>query len=136
MALFTHTYSGIITKGLGGPACCGLLTLGFSVFKCKIDIIPPPFVGGGGGSFPVHEGIYVPWKPKTVRNKGQIQITVKIKEHTWRRSYNISSKYAHTLIRISNFKDSAKTKIKLAVTNIIKRASIQIKTLFALKEDQ
>ena len=57
MALFKRSYSGLITGGLGMPACCGLLTMGFGLFRCKIEVVDPPHPpsgggGGGGGHIP------------------------------------------------------------------------------------
>lgn len=40
------SYSGIITKGLGLPACAGLITMGFGVFSVTISVTSRPGPGG------------------------------------------------------------------------------------------
>ena len=51
---------GILTKGLGAPACCGLILARFSLAKCcQYTIVIPPTPeggGGGGGSRPLAPG--------------------------------------------------------------------------------
>jgi len=50
---------GILTKGLGAPACCGLIIAKFGLSKCcqyTIEVIPVEGIGGGGGSRPLAPG--------------------------------------------------------------------------------
>lgn len=50
-----ETYSGLITGGLGLPACQGMITMRFHLFPV---FTPPPPVdtSGGGGSYPLKPG--------------------------------------------------------------------------------
>jgi hypothetical protein len=50
---------GLLTRGLGAPACCGLILARFSLAKCcqyTIVVTPPEENGGGGGSIPLSPG--------------------------------------------------------------------------------
>lgn len=119
MTLFKHTYSGLITGGLGGNACCGLITMGFHVFKCTIEVFTPPTAGGGGGSYVVEPGIYVPWPKKITKKTRMVQITVKYREqHTWRRSYILQGIKASIIIRIVDVVNTASSKLNVGINKL------------------
>jgi hypothetical protein len=120
MGLLKHTYSGLITNGLLMPACCGLLTMGFGLFKCKIEIINPPIIpGGGGGGIGTVSGLniqrpsYIPRKTKVV------QITVNFtKDSIWRKSYIIGERKADIFVKVFNIVNSITSKITITVKKL------------------
>lgn len=120
MALFKHTYSGLITRGLGLPACCGLITMGFHVFKCTIEVFTPPTPSdGGGGSYAVEPGIYVPWPKKITKKTRMVQITVKYREqHTWRCSYILQGIRASIIVRIVDVVNAASSKLSVGIDKL------------------
>lgn len=130
MALFNNTYSGLITKGLGMPACCGLITMGFGVFFCKVEIIQPPPGNGGGGGYVTSPGVYVPWPKKITSSTKMVLITVKFSEDkTWRRSYVVDSVKAAIIVRSVNLINAAVSRMSVGV-EAIKQASKRVVARF------
>lgn len=131
MTLFKHSYSGLITRGLGmNSACCGLITMGFHVFKCTIEVVAPPAVGGGGGSYVVEPGIYVPWPKKITKKTRMVQITVKYREqHTWRRSYILQGIRASMIVRIVDVVNAASSKLSVGIDKL-KHAKKRVTAIF------
>lgn len=128
--LFTNKYSGLITKGLGMPACCGLLTMGFGLFSCIVIVTEPPDAGGGGGSYAVEPGIYVPWKGKTRQKTKNVQIIVKFsKEHTWRKAYVVSSIRADMIVKAINIVNAATQRLQVGVQHL-KHATRRVTAVF------
>lgn len=120
MSLFKHSYSGIITGGLGMPACCGLLTLGFSLFRCKIEIFNPPAGGGGGGGWSPSGGFYVPMtKPITSTTK-MVLVTVTIKDKTWRRSYVVDRYKASIVVRAVSIMNAMRDRMSVGADSFRK----------------
>lgn len=141
MALFNNTYSGLITKGLGLPACVGLITMGFGLFKATIEVIIPPTPptgggsGGGGGSFAVHPGIYVPWPKKVTPKTRMILITVKMGgDKTWRRSYTVDNTRAAIAVKVVNLVNATSQKLAVGVEHL-KTALVRV-TAFFKDEDK
>lgn len=130
MALFKHTYSGLITGGLGLPACCGLITLGFGVFKCIIEVYEG--AAGGGGGWSPNGGFYVPMSKPITSTTKMVLVTVRIKDKTWRRSYVVDRYKASIVVRavsiINALKDRLTVgadsfrKVKQRVTAVFKRS--------------
>lgn len=121
MALFNNTYSGLITKGLGMPACCGLITMGFGLFKCTIEIIVPPLppTGGGGGSYAVHPGVYVEWPKKITPRTKMVLITVKFDEKkAWRHSFTVDGRKADITVKAVEIVNKTANKIAVGVDNV------------------
>ena len=126
MALFKHSYSGLITGGLGMPACCGLITMGFGVFRCKIEIVDPPnppVGGGGGGHVPVgghfgQRGHHVPLTRPLTHTSKLIVVSVKYKDHTWRKTYTVDKVRAKIAIRLVNVINKIKDKITVGVESL------------------
>lgn len=132
MALFTNTHSGLITKGLGLPACCGLITMGFGVFKCTITIPPPVVgVGGGGGPYPPaailnpargtptkgYINYHTPRDPR-VANTRYIQITLKLGDKTFEKIFTTDDTGAEKVVRVVDVINKAKQRISIVVNNI------------------
>lgn len=114
MSIFKHTYSGLITGGLGNPACCGMITMQFHLFKCKIEIITPPVSGGGGGSYPLGPGqiqnfykpvnpdkFYTPRKPlyQTIILRVTIDGKTTVREY---KTFPVIAKAIANIINITN----------------------------------
>lgn len=113
--LFNNNYSLIITKGLGGPRCCALITAQFGlVCGCKIEVVLP----GGGGPYPGSEMLYTPTTTKLNRSTALVIVTVKIKEHTFRKQYVIDREKAEIMVSVREFVNVIKEKIQLKVDNI------------------
>lgn len=119
MALFTNTYSGLITGGLGGPACCGLLTMGFGVFFCKIEVTPV-VGGGGGGSYSNHPNIYQTVKGQNRKRKTKtVQIVVKFgPKRVWRHSYNVDEQKASLTVKVIDMIHVAGSKFNIGIDHI------------------
>ncbi len=123
MALFNNTYSGLVTKGLGMPACCGLITMGFGLFKCTIEVIIPPPSGGGGGSYAVHPGVYVEWPKKITPKTKMVLVTVKFDEkRVWRHSYTVDGRRADITVKAVKFLNKTSERIAVGVDYIKKTA--------------
>lgn len=129
--LFNNKYSGLITNGLGMPACCGMITMGFGLFSCIVIVTEPPVTGGGGGSIVVQPGIYVPWKGKPPARTKNVQIIVKFsKDQTWRRSYVVSSRGADFLVKVMNVVNAASARLFVGVERL-KHAARRVTAVFA-----
>lgn len=123
MALYNNTYSGIILKGLGGKACCGIITMGFGLFKCTIEVIIPPQSGGGGGSYAVHPGVYVEWPKKITPKTKMVLVTVKFDEkRVWRHSYTVDGRRADITVKAVKFLNKTSERIAVGVDSIKKTA--------------
>lgn len=127
MSIFKHTYSGLITGGLGNPACCGLITMQFHVFKCKIEIITPPSGGGGGGSYPLAPGqiqnFYKPVQPDKfyVPRKPQYQtiiVRITMDGKVTTREYKTFPVVAKAIAKIINITTLAYESIKVRANNL------------------
>lgn len=121
MSLFKNTYSGLITGGLGLPACCGLITMSLGLFTCVIEIVTPPenAGGGGGGSFAVHPGVYVPWPKKITPKTKMVLITVKFsEENTWRHSFTVDGRKADLTVKAVDVVNVASRKLAVGVDNV------------------
>jgi hypothetical protein len=131
--MLKHGYSGIITKGLGLPACCAMITANFGlVCGCKIQVINPPIdiSGGGGGSYAVAPGIYVPWPKSVQKNTKMVLITVKFnQDKTWRQSYIISTRKADIVVRVIGIVNAMTAKLQVGVRQL-KHAARKVTAAF------
>ena len=101
------------------PACCGLLTMGFGVFKCKIEVITPPSGGGGGGGgYYPHPGFYVPYNRPVTDTTKIIVVTVKLKKQTWSKSYVVDEERAAITIKIINLLNSTRKYLQIGADAI------------------
>ena len=118
MAIYTHNYSAIILKGLGGAACCALLTANFGLnCGCSIEVvIPPPINTGGGG--PVG-GFFVPFPKKLEQRTRLVLVTVKFsREMAWRRSYVVDVSRSDMIVKVINIVNSFKDGLSVGVDKI------------------
>jgi len=129
MALFKNTYSGLITGGLGGAACCGMITMGFHLFRCTIEVIPPPRPGGGGGG-KYHVNYHTPRQYSPKLKDHNIRITVQFKDgNKWSTMYRVSKKRADLIVKVTNIVNIIKDKINVGVDSF-KRVTKTITTNF------
>ena len=140
MYTLKHRYSGLITKGLGLPACAGMITLHFGVVHVRIS--PPNVGGGGGGHIPVKYHpvynptpmMYTPMRNSDLLRNRSIQISVKFSDtKTWRQSYYITDKQANSLVKLSNLISSIKKNINITVSNL-KRSPLLTNFLVKFKD--
>lgn len=127
MATIPNPTNRIITKGLGGPACQGIITMHFSVFK--IEIIPAAV---GGGPYPANSGawnqatpqanpafFYVPagqnWDPE----KFVVKITANLGKKDISRHFIVGKKRKNAIVKINNLFLKTKTKLTETVEKII-----------------
>lgn len=126
MALFKNTYSGLITGGLGMAACCGMITMGFHLFKCTIEVLPP--VSGGGGSQPSSPEYLIPYKFNA--RDYTVKITVQFKDgKKTTKSYKVTKKRADLYVKIANWSLSVQQKVQVGVQSF-KRVAKTITTSF------
>lgn len=131
MTLFKHSYSGLITGGLGMPACCGMITMGFHVFKCKIEVVPPPIRPpntGGGGPY-VANGFYIPMTKQLTHTTKMVLITVTYKDRTWKKAYVVDRIRATVAVKAVNFLNAVKKKIEIGV-GALRRVKHQVTAAF------
>ena len=105
------------------PACCGLITMGFGVFKCTVEIVIPPHPGGGGGHVPAghHGGYHAPMHPHHT-NKRLVVVTVRYHSHEWKKYYDVSKNRAKIIVDVINFTNTAREKIMVGVDSVRKTA--------------
>lgn len=138
MAIFTNNYSMLITRGLGGPACCTLLTASFGlVCGCTVQVVEPPTPGGGGGSFAVEPGIYVPWPKANLRDCDRVVVvTVKFSpEKVWRKSYAVDVCNVNRMVKVINIVNAATRRLAVGVENV-KHAARRVTALFKRGADK
>jgi hypothetical protein len=124
--------SGIITGGLGRPACAGMI-INFFRLSCGITVIPPEG-GSSGGSIPLAPGdIHNFYQP--VQNlppyyiipqdqqwqygkKVQVVVTVKLGEKTIEKIYLVSQDKAKLIVKVANVANNTMERIKVIVNNL------------------
>lgn len=114
MALFTNSYSGLITGGLGMPACCGMLTMGFHVFKCTIEITPIPIPSSGGGGHHVQ----VRNVPLDLHKQRNVTITVTLKGKTWKHTNMVTERKATIIVKAINIVNRARRTVSAVASNV------------------
>lgn len=147
MANFNNLYGSIITNGLGTDACCGLITMGFGLFKCTAFITPvepPPSKGGGGGTHPVasipgvsnvpfvpqHREIYQPLTPVKSEPLRQVKLVLQLKNgKKHERYFMVGNKRADQIVKATKIINSFAKKMGIVASNI-KRRFLKAKTFF------
>jgi len=148
MATLTNRYSGLITGGLGLPACSGLIVNTFGVTTC-LTIIPIRESGGSsGGSIPLLPGeiqnFYTPVDTQVTKtNTGNlakpgiygkkiVKITVSYKKMKTEKEFMINKEQEKMLVNILNLMNTTKSRIKITIDNLKKitnKLKIEIKNL-------
>lgn len=140
MAVVGNKYGAIITKGLGFPACCAIITAPFGlVCGCIVEPVPPPdnAGGGGGGLYPVLPPLYHTPRGQRVPtiDTRLVTITIKMKDkEVWRRKYVVNKYKGDIVVNVINIINRIKEKTSVGVNNIrqvVRRVSVWFK-----KEDK
>jgi len=134
MATIPNPTNRIITKGLGGPACAGLITMHFDLFH--IEVIPPTPSGGGGGPYPYvsawnqampgrnpayfntlrqnvppqQQPYFVPVN-QPLYNKTVIKITLTLNKKEFVRYYNVKKNVVDILVKLNKIYQKMKVQI-------------------------
>lgn len=117
--MLRNSYGGLITNGLCLPACCGMITMHFSLFKCKVEIVEPPTGGGGGGGFATGPGYYA--VPATTSNLCTKYVIIDIKftkKYQWRKHYVVDCEKADGIVKVFNFVNTMKSKTRVGIDKI------------------
>lgn len=145
MAVDVGIKGGIITGGLGRPACHGMITM--FPFSLYCAVVPAPLQGGG--SIPLAPGeiqnFYQPvdsslgTKPSEgqfvdprVYGKKLVKVTLKFNEHTVHKEYLVTEKRAKHVITVVNLVNATRAKMKVMASNIHRvttRAVVIVKNL-------
>ena len=131
MALISNAKGLLITGGLGGPACCAMLTAGFGlVCGCQFQV---QVISGGGGYYPHHvvTPYYTPMRA-LAQDSCLVLIDVKLADNHWRKSYVVDKGRGDTIIKIINGINRVKSSVVGAATSF-KRA---IKKAFVYFSDK
>ena len=128
MALINNAKGLIITGGLGGPACCALLTASFGlVCGCSFRVE----VVSGGGYYPHHvvTPYYTPMR-SPAQETCLVMVDVKIQNFHWKKSYVVDKGKGDTVISIVDKINKIKSVIVEAVASFsrgIKRMRVSFK---------
>jgi len=123
----------IITKGLCGGACEGLITTHFSLYCLGVVVQPT----GGGGPYPENMGaqnqvnnIQDFFKPvaedfydptRFPRYKKEVIIRVELGNFHMEKIYMVPIEKADTIVTILNFANISKSRVKIGVSTIRKK---------------
>ncbi len=126
MSTLRHNYSGLITKGLGLPACNGLITMHLSVFHVYVQVSSTP----GGGGYAVHPvtPYYTPTNQtsrpiskRLIKNR-TIDIAIKFTDtKTWRKSFMVTEERAKHVVKVINIVNTLIKSVQLSIFNIKQR---------------
>jgi hypothetical protein len=129
--LIQNGYGGIITGGLGLPACYGMITMAFHVFTMRVIVTPPP--GGGGGPYPPSGSTGIFYTPRGRFNPQSTKlVTIRIDFKSgkqWKREYIVGDDRAEYIITASNWINALQARISVGVDNI-KRAGSKVSAMF------
>lgn len=153
--LFTNTYSGIITGGLGDDATHGMITMKFSLFTlAEVGIMYIP----GGGPYPkpgawnvipsnqlqdfykpyaaTNESTKVvaseitktpPFYVPAVLPRTYVRVRIKVGEKVHEKEYLVSSKSYKVIVNVANFINRTVTRGSVLVNAIKLKANIIVK---------
>lgn len=118
MSLVSTAGGLIITKGLGGPACCSLITAVFGLV-CGCTFVPPtpPSIGGGGPYNPI---LFTPIGQKIDNNSKIVMITVTMGEHQWKKMYAIDRDKQAIAAEVYDFFNSVQRNTNISVLDFTK----------------
>jgi hypothetical protein len=138
MSIINSAKGLIITGGLGGPACCALITAPFGlVCKCVLEVFPPSG-GGGWAQYPVTNipGVppgspyYTPAPRNYAEELRYIVLTFTWKNKEWKKGYVVKKSVADFIISVSG----AFTNIKVKITGLFHATGNNVKVaVFGLK---
>lgn len=135
--------SGLITGGLGLPACQGMIVNRFHLFGCGISVSVHTESGGGPyprpGAWNVIPDIQNFYKPVDPRNYLQQQpwgrkthhviVTITIDDQTTTKEYLVGEKFAHSIVKVADVINATMQRIRVLVSNIKKTAYRMVNVL-------
>lgn len=130
MSLIKNGYGGIITGGLGLPACQGMITMHFHLFTLRVE--PPPGGGGGGGPYPPTSstGTFYTPRSRSATETKYVTVHVDFKNgRKWKKQYIVGTMRADIIIKVSNWINKMQSKVRVGVDNI-KRAGKAVSAMF------
>ncbi len=137
MAISLDVKGGIITGGLGRPACKGLITMG--TFSLWCEVVPVKEKGGNsGGSIPLAPGeiagLYQPVEGGSsavglpggegalvnpaAYGKRVVRVAVRLNDRLFEKEYLVSDNRAKHVIKIVNLINATRTKMMVMASNI------------------
>lgn len=145
MATLNNRYSGLITGGLGLPACSGLIVNFFGVTTCLTIITNGPI---SGGSIPLLPGeiqnFYTPVDNQVssqgrlakpyVYDKKVVKITVSYKKLKSEKEFMVNKTQEKILITVVNLVNTTRSRMKVTIENLKKltnKIKIEIRNLQA-----
>jgi hypothetical protein len=136
MSLIKNGYGGIITGGLGLPACQGMITMHFHLFTLRVE--PPPSGGGGGGGpYPpsTSTGTFYTPQSRSYQHTKYVTVHIDFKNgKKWKQQYIVGTLRADIIIKVSGWINTMQSKVRVGVDNI-KRAGRAVSAMFT-KEDK
>jgi len=122
MATIPNPTNRLITKGLGGPACQGLITMHFNLFHVSIGPIPPNGNVGGGGPYP-----YVGAANQATPQSNPLYYSLPNQD------YNVDARYMMITVKIGAKEftkhyvlDKNKAAIAISTLKYMKSAQVQV----------
>lgn len=119
MAIIGNSYGAIITKGLGFPACCAIITAPFGL-SCGCEVTPvPPGPNSGGGSVVYMTPVAFPLSNRVDTSNKLVIITVRHNDKIkWKKQYVVDKKKAAIAVTTINFINVVKEKTSIFVNNV------------------
>ncbi len=143
-----NSLGGIITNGLGLPAANNIIVNFFNLtieyneppVTPEPEPQPPAYTGsGGGGVYPgpshVASRIEQPMVPY-LRKTRVISIRVKIRDNEIEKVYEVSEKYANTVISIMSLINKTQKIVKVSINNIKRISSNIYVTIKNIRRDK
>jgi hypothetical protein len=138
MAIQNPGTYGIITKGLGLPACEGMIVNHFQLGRCKVDIYEPGTASGG--STPMAPGEFYdnfrvsktdPTNNYHIKQKEHITIRIRMDDDKFKKSFIVNKRTGYVVVKAltvtSKFVDStvglANTKFGKVIVKSLKTGS-------------
>jgi hypothetical protein len=134
MAIINTAKGLIITGGLGGPACCALLTANiFSlVCGCSFQVFQPGNAGGGYYPYHVVTPYYTPWRAPA-QDTCLVLVDIKLGDNHWRKSYVVDRGRGDTIITIVKVFNKVRAGVTAAATSV-KRVAKKALVYFTPKD--
>ncbi len=137
MAISLDVKGGIITGGLGRPACKGMITMATFSLWCEVEPPKEP-VTQGGGSIPLAPGeianLYQPveggaeavglpggegnFVNPAAYGKRVVRVAVKLNDRVFEKEYLVTDKRAKSVITIVNLINVTKDRMMVMASNI------------------
>lgn len=120
----------ILTKGLYGEACKGMITTHFSLYCIKVELVH----GGMGGGSGAHE-----WHPVEFPNEVEpvdpcddtkfVRITVTLDGEKRVKEYQVGKNRARVMLRVINVVNNTREAIDITVKNVKRVATKAVVTI-------